>query len=76
MQRHWHPSQKNKKLKNGSLELNIRSRRNEGDQDLILGFGSLAKVLEPASLVEEVKENLAMSLKAYGVGRRLKSASG
>jgi hypothetical protein len=41
-----------------------------------LGFGSLAKVLEPASLVEEVKENLAMSLKAYGVGRRLKSASG
>ena len=32
----------------------------------ILGFGSLAKVLEPASLVEEIKDDLGKSSKSYG----------
>jgi predicted DNA-binding transcriptional regulator YafY len=31
---------------------------------LILGFGSLAKVLEPASLAEEIKDDLGKSLKS------------
>jgi predicted DNA-binding transcriptional regulator YafY len=31
----------------------------------ILGFGSLAKVLEPASLVKEIKDDLGKSLKSY-----------
>lgn len=31
----------------------------------ILGFGSLAKVLEPASLVKEIKDELGKSLKFY-----------
>ena len=32
---------------------------------LIIGFGSLAKVLEPASLVKEIKDELAKSLRSY-----------
>jgi predicted DNA-binding transcriptional regulator YafY len=31
----------------------------------ILGFGSLVKVLEPAGLVKEIKDDLGKSLKAY-----------
>jgi predicted DNA-binding transcriptional regulator YafY len=31
----------------------------------ILGFGSLVKVLEPASLVKEIKGELHKSLKSY-----------
>jgi hypothetical protein len=32
----------------------------------ILGFGSLAKVLEPASLVKEIKDDLGKSLRSDG----------
>jgi len=31
----------------------------------IMGFGALAKVLEPASLVKEIKDDLGKSLKSY-----------
>jgi predicted DNA-binding transcriptional regulator YafY len=30
-----------------------------------MGFGSLAKVLEPAPLVKEIKDDLGKSLKSY-----------
>jgi predicted DNA-binding transcriptional regulator YafY len=32
----------------------------------ILGFGSLAKVLEPGPLVKEIKDDLGKSLRSYG----------
>jgi predicted DNA-binding transcriptional regulator YafY len=31
----------------------------------IMGFGALAKVLEPASLVKEIKDDLEKSMKSY-----------
>ena len=31
----------------------------------IMGFGSIAKVLEPAALVKEIKDDLEKSLKSY-----------
>jgi predicted DNA-binding transcriptional regulator YafY len=31
----------------------------------ILGFGSMVKVLEPASLVKQVKDDLEKSLRSY-----------
>jgi predicted DNA-binding transcriptional regulator YafY len=31
----------------------------------IAGFGSLAKVLEPASLIKEIKDDLGRALKVY-----------
>jgi len=65
VERRWHPSQKNKKLKDGSLELTFEVAGTKEIKTWIMGFGSLAKVLEPASLVIEVKEDLAKALKSY-----------
>ena len=65
LERRWHPSQKNKKLKDGSLELAFEVAGTKEIKTWILGFGSLAKVLEPASLVKEIKGDLGRALRAY-----------
>ncbi len=65
LERRWHPSQKNKKLKDGSLELAFEVAGTKEMKTWILGFGSLAKVLEPTSLVKEVKDDLEKSLRSY-----------
>lgn len=65
LERRWHPSQKNKKLKDGSLELAFEVAGTKEIKTWIMGFGSLAKVLEPASLVKEIKDDLGRSLKSY-----------
>ena len=65
LERRWHPSQKNKKLKDGSLELAFEVAGTKEIKTWILGFGSLAKVLEPASLVKEIKDDLGKSLRSY-----------
>jgi predicted DNA-binding transcriptional regulator YafY len=66
LERRWHPSQKNKKLKDGALELTFEVAGTKEIKTWILGFGSLAKVLEPASLVKEIKDDLKKSLRSYG----------
>ncbi len=65
LERRWHPSQKNKKLKDGSLELAFEVAGTKEIKTWIMGFGSLAKVLEPASLVNEIKDDLEKSLRSY-----------
>jgi predicted DNA-binding transcriptional regulator YafY len=65
LERRWHPSQKNKKLKDGSLELTFEVAGTKEIKTWILGFGSLAKALQPGLLVNEIKEDLAKSLKTY-----------
>lgn len=65
LERRWHASQKNKKLKDGSLELTFEVAGIKEIKTWIMGFGSLAKVLEPPSLVIEIKEDLAKSLKLH-----------
>ncbi len=65
LERRWHPSQKNKKLKDDSLELAFEVAGTKEIKTWIMGFGSLAKVLEPASLVKEIKDDLEKSLKSY-----------
>jgi proteasome accessory factor B len=65
MERRWHPSQKNKKLKDGSLELTFEVAGTKEIKTWIMGFGSLAKVLEPESLTKGIKDDLAKSLKSY-----------
>jgi predicted DNA-binding transcriptional regulator YafY len=64
-ERRWHPSQKNRRLKNGSLELILEVAGTKEIKTWIMGFGALAKVLEPASLVKEIKDDLGKSLKSY-----------
>jgi predicted DNA-binding transcriptional regulator YafY len=65
LERRWHPSQKNKKLKDGSLELTFEVAGTKEIRTWIMGFGSLAKVLEPVSLMKEIKDELGKSLKSY-----------
>jgi predicted DNA-binding transcriptional regulator YafY len=65
LERRWHPSQKNKKLKDGSLELSLEVAGTKEIKTWILGFGSLARCLEPASLVKEIKQDLGKSLRSY-----------
>ena len=65
LERRWHPSQKNKALKDGSLELDFEVAGTKEIKTWVMGFGSLAKVLEPASLVKEVKDDLGRALKSY-----------
>jgi hypothetical protein len=62
LERRWHPSQRNKKFKDGSLELAFEVAGIKEIKTWIMGFGSLAKVLEPASLVKEIKDGLRKSL--------------
>ena len=45
LERHRHPSRKNKKLKDGSLELAFEVAGTTEIKTWIMGFGSLAKVL-------------------------------
>jgi proteasome accessory factor B len=66
MERRWHPSQKNKKLKDGSLELAFEVAGTQEIKTWIMGFGALARVFEPASLVKEIKDDLGKALKSYG----------
>ncbi len=65
LERRWHPSQKNKKLKDGSLELTFEVAGTKEIKTWIMGFGSLARVLEPASLVKEIKDDLGKALSFY-----------
>ncbi len=65
LERRWHPSQKNKKLKDGSLELAFEVAGTKEIKTWMMGFGSLVKVLEPASLVTEIKRDLEKSLRSY-----------
>jgi predicted DNA-binding transcriptional regulator YafY len=65
LERRWHPSQKNRKLKDGSLEIILQVAGTKEIRTWIMGFGSLAKVLEPASLVKEIKDDLGRALRAY-----------
>jgi predicted DNA-binding transcriptional regulator YafY len=49
---------------NGLNGLNVAERLNCVNQ-LPVGFGSLAKVLKPPSLLKEVKDDLGKSLNSY-----------
>ena len=66
LERRWHASQKNKTLKDGSLELSFEVAGTKEIKTWIMGFGSLAKVIEPAVLVKEIKNELGKALKSYG----------
>ncbi|HXG53720.1 MAG TPA: WYL domain-containing transcriptional regulator [candidate division Zixibacteria bacterium] len=65
-ERRWHPSQRNKKRTDGSLELTFEVAGTKEIKTWILGFGALATVLEPAALREEIVGELRKSLKGYG----------
>jgi predicted DNA-binding transcriptional regulator YafY len=58
LERRWHPSQKNKKLNDGSLELAFEAAGTEKIKTWIMGFGSLAKVLNRLPWLKKSKTTL------------------
>jgi proteasome accessory factor B len=53
----WHPSQQNKLLKDGRLKLTLKVADNDELVGWILSFGGDARVIEPESLRQKVREH-------------------
>lgn len=63
--RTWHPSQKIKELKDGSILLSMTASGKEEIKAWILSFGPKAEVLSPKFLREEIKEDISESITFY-----------
>jgi predicted DNA-binding transcriptional regulator YafY len=61
----WHPEQEGRRLEDGSYELKIPYRDSRELVMDILRHGTDVVVMEPASLVEEVKGRLKKALERY-----------
>ncbi len=54
-EKNWHPTQKLKELKSGSVEISLKLSHLTDIRRWILGWGGQAKVLAPAELVESIQ---------------------
>jgi len=63
--RTWHPSQKIKKLKDGSTLLSMTASGKEEIKAWILSFGAKAEVISPKSLREETEADLSEAILQY-----------
>jgi predicted DNA-binding transcriptional regulator YafY len=68
-ERDWHPSQKIKKQRDGSIVLNLTVGGTLEIKRWILSFGPQATVLEPEELVHEIQADLDEMGKKYGLIR-------
>ena len=59
----WHPTQKLKEMKNGSVEMSLKLSHLTDIRRWILGWGGEAKVLEPSELLEAVQAEAEAILK-------------
>jgi len=64
-ERQWHPTQRIKKLKNGSVEVTFHAGGLDEIAWWVLGWGKEAKVLSPPKLVKIMTDQLSKSLKHY-----------
>lgn len=64
-ERQWHPSQRTKKLKNGSVEVSFHAGGLDEIAWWVLSWGKEAKVLGPSKLVKIVMSQLSQTLKRY-----------
>jgi len=64
-ERDWHPTQKIRELKSGSLELQMTLGALEEIERWILSWGDHAKVLAPVSLAHSVKKRIQSMVKSY-----------
>ena len=65
--REWHPSQEVRALPDGGVTLSLDVCRDRALRSWILSFGSLARVLSPASLAEEIATQLEQAGAQYRV---------
>ncbi|QPJ62384.1 MAG: WYL domain-containing protein [Candidatus Nitronauta litoralis] len=63
--RKWHKSQSIKKLKDGTIQLSMTVSALEQVVPWVLSFGSLAKVLKPKSLKEQVVTEIGVLFNQY-----------
>ncbi len=63
--REWHPSQKVKDRRDGSLELTLTVSHLLEVRRWVMGYGPECEVLEPAQLREEVREEFRRGAKVY-----------
>jgi proteasome accessory factor B len=64
-ERQWHPSQRVRKLKNGSVEVSFHAGGLDEIAWWVLSWGKEAKVLSPPKLVKIMTDQLSKSLKHY-----------
>jgi predicted DNA-binding transcriptional regulator YafY len=64
-ERVWHPSQELRDEPDGGLRLTLNVVNDWALKSWILGFGGLATVLSPASLVSEISQEIAGAAKNY-----------
>lgn len=64
-ERRWHPTQRTKKLKNGSVQVTFHAGGLDEIAWWVLSWGKEAKVLSPPKLVEIITDQLSTSLKRY-----------
>ncbi len=64
--RAWHPSQKIKEVKDGSVLLSMKASGWKEIKAWILSFGSKVKVVSPKFLREEIKDDISKTLAFYG----------
>ena len=67
-ERHWHPSQKIKQLRNGGIELSLTLGNFEEIERWILSWGSHGQVLAPADLKERIGKTVSALADAYRAG--------
>ena len=64
-ERQWHPTQRIKKLKNGSVEVTFFAGGLDKIAWWVLSWGKEAKVLSPPKLIKIMTDQLSKSLKRY-----------
>lgn len=64
-ERLWHPSQQVRELRNGAVIVTLRAPINREIISWILGYGSMAVVIEPMSLRSLLIKELELSAKKY-----------
>ena len=66
-ERRWHPSQKNAERKDGGVVLSLSVCNDWALRSWILSFGPLARVLSPATLAAQIKDEIDRASERYAV---------
>lgn len=64
-ERQWHPAQRIKEAKDGSLVLEFKTNHLIEVKDWVLSWGAGAEILAPTELVEKITQDLKATLKNY-----------
>ena len=66
-ERQWHPSQKNADRKDGGIVLSLEVCNDWALRGWILSFGPLARVIAPAALAKQIKDEIDRTAERYSI---------